>query len=437
MKLSTILKRKMIKNAGYLIVGRFIQMLFGVVIGLLTARYLGPDNYGLLNYAGAYTAFFASVCTLGINSVLVKELVDHPNDEGKVLGTSLALRAISSVLSASAIVLIVSMIDADEPTTIMVVSISCLGMIFQIGETFNYWFQRKLESKVTAKVTLIAYLVSSAYKVYLLITGKDVVYFAAVSSLDYFCLGFVLLIEYRRYDGARLCVSWKYAKELLQRSAHFILPGVMVSIYGQTDKLMLKQMIGETENGYYGTAVALCSMWCFILSAIIDSAFPSIMEASKAKQDAVFRKRNVQLYAAVFYISVIVSIGFTVLAKPIVEVLYGADYLPAVTPLRIVTWYTAFSYLGVARNAWVVSKEKQKHLVIIYTASAAANVALNSVLIPKMGASGAAIASLVAQIFTTVVIPSFIKDMRENSVMIIEAIALKGILWDRSNNKEE
>ena len=98
------------------------------------------------------------------------------------------------------------------------------------------------------------------------------------------------------------------------------------------------------------------------------------MEASKAKQDAVFRKRNVQLYAAVFYISVIVSISFTVLAKPIVEVLYGADYLPAVAPLRIVTWYTAFSYLGVARNAWVVSKEKQKHLVIIYAASAAANV---------------------------------------------------------------
>ena len=155
------------------------------------------------------------------------------------------------------------------------------------------------------------------------------------------------------------------------------------------------------------------------------------MEADKAGDEQLFKKRNVQLYAIVFYMSTAVSLGFTVLAKPIIYIMYGVNYLPAVNPLRIITWYTAFSYLGVARNAWVVAKERQRYLFAIYAASAMANVLLNYLLIPMMGASGAAIASLVAQVFTTLVVPFFIKDMRENSLLILDAIILKGIAWNR------
>lgn len=431
MILQSLLKRKTVKNAGYLIVGKVIQMAFSLVIGLLTARYLGPSNYGLMNYAGAYTAFFAAVCTLGINNVLVKEFIDHPGEEGKVIGTTLGLRALSSVLSSVIIIAISSFLDADEPMTKLVVSLSSIGMVFNIAETFNYWFQSRLESKVTAGATLCAYLISSAYKVFLLVTGKSVAYFALVSSLDHLCLGVILFIQYRKRSGGKLHFSKQYGKELFKKSRHFILSGLMISIYGQTDKLMLKQMIDEAEIGYYSTAVALCSMWCFILSAVIDSAYPSIMEAAQREDEALFKRRNVQLYAIVFYLSVFVSLCFTVLAKPLISILYGEKYLPAIAPLRIITWYTAFSYLGVARNAWVVSKERQKYLFGIYASSAAANVILNYLLIPSMGASGAAIASLAAQVLTTMVVPFFIKDMRENSMLMLDAILLKGILWKR------
>ena len=429
MLLRKAFQNRTVKNAGYLIFGRVIQMVFGLVVSLLTARYLGPANYGLISYAGAYTAFFASICTLGINSVLVKELVDHPNDEGVVIGTTLLLRAISSAFSACAIIAISSIIDADENTTIIIVALSSIGMVLHIFETFKYWFQRRLESKITARATLIAYALSSAYKIYLLATGKSVSYFALVGSIDYLCLGIILYIEYKKRDGQALSFSWNYGKALLSRSRHFILPGLMVSIYGQTDKLMLKQMIGEAEIGYYATAVALGGMWCFILSAIIDSVYPSIMEAFKDGNERLFKQRNVRLYAIVFYISVAVSIGFTIFAKPMIYIMYGNSYLPAVNPLRIITWYTAFSYLGVARNAWVVSKERQKFLFAIYASAAVANVMLNYLLIPAWGASGAAIASLAAQVFTTIVVPFFIKDMKENSMLILEAIMLKGILW--------
>ena len=435
MRLFRAFQNKVIKNAGYIIIGKIIQMGFGVVIGMMTARYLGPANYGLLNYAGAYTGFFTAFCTLGINSVLVKELVDYPEAEGMVLGTSLLLRVISSFLSAIMIVSVSCVIDSGEPETILIVALSSLGMFFHVFEVFNYWFQRKLASRITARATLIAYLVSSAYKVYLLVSRKSVAYFAVVASIDYLCLGIVLFAEYKRYNGQDLRFSWNYGKQLLRRSCHFILPSLMVAIYAQTDKLMLKQMIDEAEIGYYATAVSLCSMWCFILSAIIDSIYPSIMEVHKSGNEPLFKKRNVQLYAIVFYISVVVSLGFTVFAKPIIYIMYGASYLPAVNPVRIITWYTAFSYLGVARNAWVVAKERQKYLFAIYAVSAVANVVLNCLLIPAMGASGAVLASLAAQVFTTVVVPFFIKDMKENSFMILEAIMLKGIFWNRNNTE--
>lgn len=426
-------RNKTVKNAGYLIVGKVIQMAFALVISLLTARYLGPSNYGLINYASAYTGFAAAVCTLGINNVLVKEFIDHPGDEGMVIGTTLGLRAISSLLSALAIAAITFVVDADEPTTKLVVVLASVGVIFQISETFNYWFQSRLESKVTAIATLVAYLISSAYKVYLLIAGRSVEFFVLVSSLDYLCLGIILLSQYKKRTNSAIRFSWNYGKNLLGKSYHFIFSGLMISIYAQTDKLMLKHMIGQTENGYYATAVAVCGMWCFILSAVIDSVYPSIMEAAKVNNETLFRKRNVQLYAIVFYLSAFASLCFTVLARPIILILYGESYLPAAAPLRIITWYTAFSYLGVARNAWVVAKDCQKYLFRIYAASALANVVLNYLLIPSLGASGAAVASLAAQVFTTLIVPFFIKDMRENSMLMLDAIMLKGILWNKEN----
>lgn len=416
-----IIHNRIARNAGWLIGGKIAQMAINLVVGLLTARYLGPSDYGLINYAAAYTAFFASICTLGINSVIVKEFTDNPKNEGMIIGTSLCLRAVSSAFSALTIIGISFVANPGEKTTQLVVALSSVGVIFQIFEIFNYWFQSKLQSKTTAIATLIAYAITSGYKVILLILKKPVTYFAFATSVDYICLAVILFASYKKNNGGKLSFSLKYGKKLLSKSHHFILPGLMVAIYAQTDKIMLKHMISDAEIGYYSTAVTLCNMWCFVLNAIIDSFYPSIMESFKNGK-AEFDKRNKLLYAIVFYVSMAVSLIFTLFGHFAVKLIYGDDYLPAVGPLRIITWYTAFAYLGVARNAWIVCMNKQKYLKYIYIPAAIANVVLNCIFIPTMGASGAALASLIAQIVTTLVVPFFIKDIRENSVMIVKAI---------------
>lgn len=420
------LRNATVKNAGWLIAGKVAQMLISLVVGLLTARYLGPSNYGIINYALAYTAFFMAFCTLGINSVLVKEFIDFPEEEGAIIGSSLLLRAVSSFLSAGIIVCIVSIVDRNDPTAIVVTALCSISLIFNIFETFNFWFQSKLKSKVTAIVTLIAYVITSVYKVLLLVFGKSVEWFAFANALDYICLGIMLVVCYKMYGGKKLSFSKSVSKRILSKSVHFILPGLMVAIYGYSDKFMLKHMLDEAQVGFYSTATSICTMWCFVLAAIIDSVYPSIMEAHKVDK-ALFEKRNRQLYAIVFYVSVVVSSLFCIFGELVVKILYGEAYLPSVAPLRVITWYTAFSYLGVARNAWVVCENKQKYLKYIYISAAAINIILNLIFIPLWGATGAAAASLTTQFFTTLVLPFFIKDLRRNAVLMLESIFFKGI----------
>ncbi len=420
------LKNATVKNAGWLIGGKIVQMVISLVVGLLTARYLGPSNYGLIGYATAYTAFFMAFCTLGINSVLVKELIDHPEQAGQIIGSALAMRGLSSLLSAGTIVCLVSILDAAEPVTVTVTALCSIGLVFHIFETFHYWFQARLRSKVSAIVILVGYIISSGYKVVLLILGKSVEWFAFATVLDHLCVGVLLLICYRRYGGGKLSVSRSVCRRILSKSVYFILPSLMVSIYGYADKFMLKHMLSDAQVGYYTTAAAICGMWCFVLTAIIDSVTPSVMEAHKQDKD-LFEKRNRQLYAIVFYVSVAVSAVLCILAKPVVSILYGEAYLEAAGPLRVVTWYTAFSYLGVARNAWIVCENGEKYLKYIYISAALSNVLLNLLLIPLWGATGAALASLVTQVLTTLVVPFFIGDIRRNAQLMLEAICLKNI----------
>ena len=420
-------QNKVVKNAGWIIGGRVIQATINLIVAILTARYLRPDNYGLLNYAAAYTAFFSSLCTLGINSVIVKEFIDRPGSEGQIIGTALGLRAASSMLSAVAIVAIVSVLDASEKLTIEVVALHTLGVVFSIFETYKYWFQSRLESRIPAMAVLTSHILTAAYRVYLIVSGKSIVCFAIASSVDYICVSILLTMAYKRHGGGSLSFSFPYARQLLSKSAHYILPTLMISIYGQTDKLMLKQMLSEANVAFYSTAVTICTGWCFVLNAIIESMQPGIIESFRDGEKAAYLRKNRLLYAIVFWIPFVVSILLTAAAKPVVSLLYGDDYLPAAAPLSVITWYISFSYLGGARNAWIVCENKQKYLIWIYLSAAFANIILNLWLIPIWGTVGAALASLAAQIITTMVTPFFIPDLRPNAMLMVEAIFLKGL----------
>lgn len=425
-----LLKNRTVQNAGWLIFGKFAQMLISFAVSLLTARYLGPADYGLIHYAAGGVTFFLSVCDLGLHAILVKELLDAPETQGETLGSALALRATSAFLSAAVLILLVWLFDGNEPLTVAVTALYATSLIFQVFDLFSLWFQAGLRSKFSAIASLIAYTVAATYRLLLLARGKNVLWFATVASLESICVGILLVVFYRRSGGKRLHVCAQTALRLLRRGAPFLLPALMVSVYGYADKWMLKHMLGQAEVGYYSTAVRLCGLWGFALNAIIDSAGTSIMQAH-ADDHARFETYNRRLYALVFYFSTAMSLLLCVFARPIVLLLYGQAYLPSVAPLRVLTWYTAFSYLGVARNIWVVCERRQAHLKWVYCAGALGNVLLNALLIPIWGATGAAFASLVTQILTTVIVPLLLRGTRRNAALMLEAVCLKNLRQSR------
>ena len=426
MKILTLLKSKVVKNAGWIIGGRIVHMLCAFVVSLLTARYLGPGNYGLINYATAYTTFFYSICTLGINSILVKALIDESENEGETLGTSLILQGIASIFSSLMIIGIVKIVDGEETLTVIVTALCTIGLIFRVFETIRYWFQANLLSKYSAITSTVAYILTSAYRLVLLIKGKSVTWFALATAIDYLVIAILLYVFYKKCRGPKLSCSKRQVSRLIKMGVPFILAGLMVSIYGNSDKFMLKHMVDEAEVGYYSTAYSLCNTWVFILSAIIDSMYPVIMESHKNNYKK-YEQQNRLMYAIVFYVSVAVSLLFVIFARPVVHILYGDAYMPSVVPLQVITWYVAFSYLGVARNAWIVSENLQKYITPIYAGAAITNVIINYLLIPVWGATGAAVASLITQISTVFFFPLLIKPMRKNTKLLAEALILKGI----------
>ena len=188
---------KVIKNASWIIICRVIQALLALIISMITARYLGPSNYGLLNYIMSIVAFVLPVMKLGITSILVQEFISEPEKEGETLGTSLVLCFISAIVCIIGVNLFVRLSNAGEYDTIIVCALYSSILIFQAFEMINYWFQAKLLAKYSSIVALIAYVIVSIYKIYLLITQKNIYWFSVANTLDYLIIAVGLLYIYK------------------------------------------------------------------------------------------------------------------------------------------------------------------------------------------------------------------------------------------------
>jgi len=405
------LNNKVAKNAVWLISCRIIQSVLQLFISMLTARYLGPSNYGLINYAASLVAFLTPIMQLGLNSILVQEIINHPECEGETMGTAVFLNLASGVLCVVGLIAFSSVTAADEVETTIVCALYSISMLMESVHILQYWFQAKLMSRYAAIAMLVAYLGVSLYRVILLITEKSIFWFALAQALDIAIIDVILFVMYRRCGGHRLAFSWVIGRSMLQRSKSYILANMMVVIFAQTDRVMLKMMIGAEATGFYSAAAACAGMTSFVFSAIIDSMRPSILD-SKKNNEGHYRKGMTMLYAVIIYLSLAQCILITLLAPKIIGILYGADYLPSINALQIIVWYTTFSYLGAVRNVWILAENKHHLLWRVNMTGALANVLLNLIMIPIWGINGAAFASLITQIVTNVVLCFVVKELR-------------------------
>lgn len=422
-------QKQVFNNAKWIIGCKVIQSLLQLFVGMFCARYLGPSNYGLINYASSIVSFAIPIMRLGFDAILVYELIESPDKEGEILGTSLIMNIISSVVCIGGVTTFVLFANSGETETIIVCVIYSISLFFAALEMIQYWFQYKLKSKYSSLVMLGAYIVVLIYKIFLLVTSKSVYWFALTNSVEYGIIGVLLIIIYISKGGCRFSFSIKRVKKMLKKSKHYMLASLMVVVFQSTDHIMLTTMVGKEENGFYSAAITSGAVFQFVYTAIVDSFRPLILSRKK-ENDSQYEKTVSSLYCITIYLALAQSVVFTVFSKLIVTILYGQAYLPSVRVLQILIWYIAFSYMGTVRNVWILAEDKQKYLWIINLSGALFNIVLNSVMIPFWGACGAAFASLLTQFFTNFILGFIIKPMKKNNELLLKGINPKFLIQE-------
>lgn len=431
-----LIKSKVMKNSFWIIIGKVMQMGISFLVGVVTARYLGPSNYGIINTVASYTSLLLPLCKLGLAAVFVKKIVENPEREGEYLGSGIVIRIISSILCMLILIIVVSIIKPSDNIFKMVTVIYSFTLLFQSFDLFELWYQAKLSSKYDSMIGVIGYSVSSVYKVILLILKKNVMWFAFATVLDYLVIALIYMTYTVSKNKIKLKFSFKCSHYLLLAGKHFILANLMIMLYASMDKIMIQHFLGEKNVGLYSVAVTICTMWTFVLNAIINSMRPMIIDSYSNKE--IYKERIIQLFSIVIWASIIVSAIFSVFSNFIIRVLYGSQYLGSINALRIVTWYTGFSYLGVARSVWTVCENKEKYEKYFAFSGMVANFILNWFLIKLLGIDGAALASLITQIIANFLVPLLIPQTRECAVYILKAFNLKylfNLRYLNDNNK--
>lgn len=426
-----IKKNSFYGNVAWIIGGKIVQSLITLVIGALTARYLGTIGLGSINYIYSFIALFMSVATLGLDNITIKAIIDDRENVGQTLGTIIGMKLMAATISAVCIDIIVYFTNPGDTTIFICAVLQSALLIFQAFESINYWYQSLLKSKVTVIVTLCSFILTNIYKIVLLVLGKSIIWFSFSYTLDYIIMAILLITVYIVNKNQKFSFSFKKAKKLFKQSYSFIFSGVCVALYGQVDKIMIKEILDVSQVGLYQPALSIANMWVFVLSAIIASASPIIMETKKINQ-IDYEKKMSQLYSAIIWIGIAASIVISLLAKYIVLLLYGNEFLQAQEPLRIVVWYTIFAYLGVAQNIWLICENKQKYVPLLAGLGAVTNIILNYFLIPVWGINGAAIASLASQIMANFIASSIFKPTRHNTYLMLRAVAF----WKYFNLRE-
>ena len=376
---------------------QLLRMIAGLLVGIWVARYLGPEQFGVFSYAIAFASLFSSIAKLGLDGIVVRDLVREPEQRDRYLGTAFWLKLGGALIMLGAVALAMQLTSSDHLTNLYILIIAS-GAIFQSFEVVDFYFQSKVLSKFVSICKMTQLLLSSLLKLYFIFTGADLIWFVLVTLVDQLSLALSLYLAYRHQ---KLCSFYRHfdmktAKQLLKDSWPLIFSGLVIMIYMRIDQIMIKEMLGEREVGLYSAAVRLSEVWYFIPAIITTSLFPSIINAKKISEKLYYTRLQ-RLYTLMAWLAIAIALPMTFLSDWLVALLYGAAYSEAGKVLMINIWAGVFVFIGVASSKWFVSEGLQKYLTINTVVGAIMNILLNLFLIPKYGVYGAAIATVISQ----------------------------------------
>jgi len=415
---------KYFKNISWLFAEKILRMVVGLFVGIWVARYLGPEQFGLFSYAGSFVGLFTAFATLGLDGIVIRELVKDESRRDKLIGTAFWLKFFGAFLVLIVLAIAIIFTSNDTQTNSLIFIIAS-ATIFQSFNVIDMYFQSKVMSKYVVYANIISLLLSSFVKIALILNEAPLIAFAYVVLFDSFILAMGFLYFYKQNN---LSIKlWRFDKdialELLKDSWPLILSSMIISIYMKVDQVMIKEMLSSEAVGQYAAAVRLSEAWYFIPSVISASLFPAIINAKKMSEE-LYYERLQKLYDLMVWLAIAIAIPMTFLSDWVVEFLYGEAYITAGAVLMIHIWAGVFVFLGVARSSWLINENLQKYTPFYLAVSMLVNIIFNYLWIPILGINGAAYGTLLAQITGVLVASIFIKKMRISFFMTISSLML-------------
>ena len=409
--------RKYFANTSWLLGERALRIAVSLFVGIYVARYLGPERFGLLSYALSFVGIFVALATLGLDEVVVRELIKTPEQREKILGTSFLLKLVGTLLMWAAILVAIPLTENDLQTNILIIIIA-FGVFFQAFNVIDLSFQAEVKSKYVVHAQFIQLIVSSTIKIILIVNEAPLIWFASVFFLDAIVLALGLVFTYLHNSNKIFSWKWSYetSKHLLHDSWPLIFAGIVVSVYMKIDQIMIKEMLGAKEVGLYAAAVKLSEAWYFIPMAIASSLYPAIINA-RVYQKEVYYQKIQNLFDLMVWVAVSIALPTTFLSTLVVEFLYGKEYLGSSSVLIIHIWTAVFVFLGVASSKYLLAENFIKKTFYRTFIGALLNIIMNYYLIGIIGIQGDAISTLISHFFAAYFYDILDKDLRIMFIM--------------------
>ncbi len=413
--------KKYFANTSWLFVEKIIRVILGAYVIISITNYLGPKYFGLYSYALSFVGIFAIIATLGLDSILTRELVIKPDDDNLLLGTSFLLKISGAILTLAVIGFVLLILSQPALTNLLILIIAA-QTIFQSFGVIEFFFNSKVLSKYAVIAKSSAFFITSIIKLLLIYFAASVIYFAVFTAAEFLFLavGYIIIYKYNNRSVLNWRFSGKLARSLFHDSWPLVLSGVVVAVYMYIDQIMITNMLGEAQNGIYASAVKLCEAWYFVPMVVTSSLFPAIVNAKKTNEK-LYLNRLQKLYDLLAWISIAIALPTTFLSGFVIGILYKPEFMPAAPVLTIYIWAGVSTFLGVASSQFLIAENYTKVSFYRTFIGMVVNVILNLIFIPKFGIQGAAFATLISYSAATFSL-IFNKKTRYQTIMMVKSI---------------
>jgi O-antigen/teichoic acid export membrane protein len=417
-----MLKRVSLPSAGRSFGGMFILRIAGQLVTLATiiqlSRFLGPDGFG--RYSFLYSGLFL-ILTLfnvnGLNDILVRDLSANPEERNRIYQNGLALKLVAGCLAfIIAVILILKTDWVNIPKAVACFGALTLLVSFTIGSFRQVWdvpYQVDFRMIPASIVNLAGRILFLAALIFIQVyTQKPILIFDGFNpqitgNLSKALTAIIIiqtLVEMTAMTGLGI-LNRKYHYPMLPRwdpmTIRYLLietwplavAGGFVMIYNKVNVLLLQFFLSERDVGLYAAPMRIADALVIIPTVFIASAMPILSVLYKAS-----RQKFDNLVALSFRLMLICSLAAGAIAvfygKPLMELLYSAEYDSAAPVMAILVGGTLFTFGAVMLSGLLIVTGEQKLLMIIYALQTVISLGLNIWLIPKFGITGAAVASL-------------------------------------------